>query len=125
MELTITKIFRFEAAHYLPHFPDGHKCRRMHGHSFKIDVCVGGSPDPISGVIMDFGELKNKVKPLIESIDHQCLNDLGQQWNEPLLQNPTSENIVFWIFRQLSPKLPGLKSITIQETCTSRCTISR
>ncbi|MCZ2355804.1 MAG: 6-carboxytetrahydropterin synthase QueD [Bacteroidia bacterium] len=125
MELTITKTFNFEAAHFLPNFPDGHKCRRLHGHSFKVKVSITGIPDPVTGVIMDFGEIKSQVKPLIEKLDHQSLNDLGAQWNDSLLINPTSENLSIWFFQQLIKVLPNLKSITIHETCTSQCTVSQ
>ncbi|MBX7242805.1 MAG: 6-carboxytetrahydropterin synthase QueD [Bacteroidia bacterium] len=117
----ITKEFRFEAAHYLPNMPEGHKCRRMHGHSFKIGVKVKGQPDAFSGIVMDFAEIKAIVKPLIEMLDHYVINEVGTENNSPLLQNPTSENLAKWFFESLKEKLPGLYSIEVYETCTSYC----
>lgn len=121
MPTTITKEFTFEAAHYLPNMPDGHKCRRMHGHSFRIAVKVTGEPDAIMGIVIDFSEVKRIVKPLIETLDHWVINEVGEKMGEPLLQNPTSENIAKWFFQQLAPVLPGLDCIVVHETCTSYC----
>lgn len=118
---TITKEFTFEAAHYLPKMPEGHKCRRMHGHSFRIAVKVKGEPDAETGILIDFGEVKRIVKPLIEMLDHWVINEVGEKIAEPLLQNPTSENISKWFFQQLKPTLTGLDCIIVHETCTSYC----
>jgi 6-pyruvoyltetrahydropterin/6-carboxytetrahydropterin synthase len=119
--MQIVKTFRFEAAHWLPHFPDGHKCRRLHGHSFEVEVVVAGPVDEHTGVVMDFGELKRVVSPLIDRLDHYCLNELGAQLNDPLLSNPTSENVARWFWRELKPLLPLLDEVIVHETCTSRC----
>ena len=77
MSAIITKKFRFEAAHYLPLFPEGHKCRRLHGHSFLIEVKVKGQINPETGIIMDFGDIKKATKPYIQLLDHYCLNEVG------------------------------------------------
>jgi 6-pyruvoyltetrahydropterin/6-carboxytetrahydropterin synthase len=119
--MQIVKAFRFEAAHWLPHFPDGHKCRRLHGHSFEVEVVVAGPVDEHTGVVMDFGELKRVVSPLIDRLDHYCLNELGAQLNDLLLSNPTSENVARWFWRELKPLLPLLDEVIVHETCTSRC----
>jgi 6-pyruvoyltetrahydropterin/6-carboxytetrahydropterin synthase len=121
MPLILSKKFSFEAAHHLPGFPDGHKCRRLHGHSFKIEVNLAGEVNPQTGVVKDFGEIKKIVKPIVDSLDHQYLNELGDQWNEPLLKNPTSENLSKWLFDKIRPSMPELFSVTLSETCTSRC----
>ncbi len=121
MPVIITKIFQFEAAHYLPNMPEGHKCRRMHGHSFKIEVKLSGEADPFTGILIDFGEIKAIVKPLIEQLDHYVLNEIGAAIHEPLLENPTSENLAKWFYTMLNNKLPGLYSIVVHETCTSYC----
>jgi len=117
----IVKDFRFEAAHWLPNFPDGHKCRRLHGHSFLIEVHVTGPVDPHTGIVMDFGDVKTLVSPLVDRLDHYCLNELGQAWADPLMTNPTSENLARWFWRELVGVLPGLSLIVVHETCTSRC----
>ena len=115
-EIELVKEFKFEAAHHLPNTPEGHKCRRMHGHSFKFRIHLMGEVDPLTGWVMDFGDLKKIVQELVDSkLDHYCLNDIKG------LENPTSENIVIWIWDEIKPKLPNLFKITFYETCTSAC----
>lgn len=111
----LTKEFRFEAAHSLPHVPTGHKCGRMHGHSFRVEVTVRGPVDPRTGWLMDFAELKDKFRPLEDQLDHRLLNEV------PGLENSTSENIARWIWQRLKATVPQLASITVHETCTSKC----
>jgi 6-pyruvoyltetrahydropterin/6-carboxytetrahydropterin synthase len=122
--VTITKEFRFESAHYLPYMPEGHKCRRMHGHSFRVEVKLMGEPSPETGILMDFAEIKDCVKPFVESLDHWVINEVGEKQGDDLLQNPTSENIAKWFYLKLKPLLPALKSIVVHETCTSYCEYS-
>ena len=109
----IFKEFTFEAAHRLPHVPQGHKCGRLHGHSFRVVLHVEGSVEPESGWLMDFAELKEHFAPLYDRLDHHYLNEIGG------LENPTSENIARWIWDHLKPTLPQLSQVVIQETCTS------
>lgn len=111
----LTKDFHFEAAHSLPHVPAGHKCARLHGHSFRVEVTIRGPVDRKTGWVMDFGELKAIFKPLEEQLDHRFLNEI------PGLENSTSENIARWIWQRLKPQLPLLYQVTVHETCTSRC----
>jgi 6-pyruvoyltetrahydropterin/6-carboxytetrahydropterin synthase len=113
--IELVKEFRFEAAHYLPNVPSGHKCRRMHGHSFRGEVAVRGAVDPVTGWLMDFADLKNLVDPIVKQLDHYLLNDIQG------LENPTSEILAAWIWQQLADGLPQLHRITIEETCSSRC----
>lgn len=113
--MEIYKTFSVEAAHWLPNVPEGHKCRRMHGHSFHIDIWLQGEVDEKIGWLMDFADLKRTFAPLFEQLDHNCLNDV------PGLENPTSENLARWIWRRLRPALPMLSKVVIRETCTSGC----
>jgi 6-pyruvoyltetrahydropterin/6-carboxytetrahydropterin synthase len=113
--MEIWKEFAFEAAHRLPHVPPGHKCARLHGHSFRVEVHVEGTLTEPEGWVMDFGDLKAAWKPLDEALDHRYLNDI------PGLENPTSEVLARWIWERLSPALPGLTEIVVRETCTSGC----
>ena len=113
--MELFKQFSIEAAHWLPHVPPEHKCRRMHGHSFQIEVHVSGPVDAEVGWVMDFAEIKAAFAPIEEQIDHYCLNEI------PGLDNPTSENLARWIWERLKPGLPLLSSIVIRETCTSGC----
>ena len=113
--MEIYKEFTFEAAHRLPNAPAGHKCARLHGHSFRVRVYVRGPVDPRSGWVMDFAEIKTAVKPLIDGLDHYYSNDIEG------LENPTSEVLARWMWRRLRPTLPQLSRILINETCTSGC----
>ncbi len=114
--MDISKSFRIEAAHRLPHVPAGHKCARLHGHSFVIDVHVRGPLDPVLGWVMDYADIKSAFAPLGDQLDHNCLNDIDG------LDNPTSENLARWIWARLKPRLPLLARIVVHETCTSSCT---
>lgn len=114
--MDISKTFRIEAAHRLPNLPASHKCSRLHGHSFRIEVHVAGPLDPQLGWVMDFADLKAAFKPLFEVLDHHYLNDV------PGLENPTSENLARWVWDRLKPDLPLLSAVTVHETCTSTST---
>ncbi|MDY6981950.1 MAG: 6-carboxytetrahydropterin synthase QueD [Pseudomonadota bacterium] len=111
----IYKEFTFEAAHLLPAVPAGHKCGRLHGHSFRVEVHVGGDLDATLGWVMDFADIKAAVKPVIARLDHYYLNDI------PGLENPTSEVIARWLWREIRAVLPQLSKIVVKETCTSGC----
>jgi len=104
--------FSFEAAHRLPHVPSGHKCARLHGHSFRVEVRVRGDVGPATGMVVDFEDLKAAFAPLHAQLDHNYLNDIEG------LDNPTSENLAMWIWSRLSPSLP-LVEVVVRETCAS------
>lgn len=114
--MDIFKVFTLEAAHRLPNVPAGHKCSRLHGHSFRIELKVSGEPGEDTGWIMDFSDLKAAFQPLYDQLDHNYLNDI------PGLENPTSERLSMWIWDNLKPSLPLLSEVTVHETCTSGCT---
>ena len=113
--MEIFKEFAIEAAHWLPNVPAGHKCGRLHGHSFHIAVHVRGPLDPHLGWVIDFAEIKAAFKSIEGRIDHRCLNEVEG------LENPTSENLARWIWNALLPELPSLSKIVVRETCTSGC----
>lgn len=113
--MEIFKEFTFEAAHRLPNVPEGHKCRRLHGHSFRLRLYLRGPVDPHRGWIIDFGDVKKAFKPVYERLDHHYLNEIAG------LENPTSENIARWIWEQTRPLLPALSKVELYETCTSGC----
>ena len=113
--MEIYKEFTFEAAHLLPNVVAGHKCGRLHGHSFRFEVHVSGEIDPTFGWIMDYADIKKLVKPVVARLDHYYLNDIAG------LENPTSEVIARWIWHELKPVLPQLSKIVVKETCTSGC----
>jgi 6-pyruvoyltetrahydropterin/6-carboxytetrahydropterin synthase len=113
--MDIFKEFTFEAAHRLPAVPPGHKCGRLHGHSFRVEVHVHGPVNADIGWVMDFAEIKRAFQPLHDQLDHNYLNEVDG------LSNPTSENLAYWIWRRLRPSLPGLFRVVVQETCTSGC----
>jgi 6-pyruvoyltetrahydropterin/6-carboxytetrahydropterin synthase len=113
--LELVKDFRFEAAHFLPHVPEGHKCRRMHGHSFRGELAVRGPVDERLGWVIDFAQLKKAVDPIVDRLDHYLLNEIAG------LENPTAEMLAVWIWRKVAAEVPNLVRVTIEETCTSRC----
>ena len=113
--MRIYKDFSFEAAHRLPNVPEGHKCARLHGHSFLVRVSVDGPVGDNSGWVMDFADLKASFRPVHDALDHRYLNEI------PGLENPTSENVARWIWKALEDSLPGLSEIEVKETCTSGC----
>jgi 6-pyruvoyltetrahydropterin/6-carboxytetrahydropterin synthase len=116
MEITLTRRFQFEAAHRLPRVPPEHKCARLHGHSFQIELELLGPVDPELGWLMDFADIKTAWGPLHEALDHRYLNEIEG------LSNPTSEVLAAWIWERLEPRLPWLRAVSVAETCTSRAT---
>jgi 6-pyruvoyltetrahydropterin/6-carboxytetrahydropterin synthase len=112
---SIFKEFTFEAAHRLPYVPADHKCHRLHGHSFRVEIHVSGEVNPRTGWILDFAEIKSAFNPLHAQLDHNYLNEILD------LENPTSENIAAWIWQRLELTLPGLSQVVVRETCTSGC----
>ncbi len=112
----IVKEFTFEAAHHLPEVEPSHKCARVHGHLFRVEVAVEGEVDPVMGWVMDFGELAIAAQQVIAELDHRVLNAL------PGLANPTSENLAHHLFDRLSARVTGVSSVTVHESPTSRCT---
>lgn len=113
--MEIRKSFTIEAAHRLPNLPLGHKCRRLHGHSFNVEIAVGGPMDRDKGWIMDYGEIKQAFQPLYDLLDHNYLNEI------PGLENPTSEILAMWIWERLKPELHNLTAVIVHETCTTTC----
>lgn len=113
--MEIFKIFGFEAAHFLPNVPEGHKCRRLHGHSFQVEIYVRGQLHPDTGWVMDFADVKERFRDLEEQLDHRLLNEIED------LENPTSENLARWIWKRLKTRLPGLSKLVVRETCTAGC----
>jgi 6-pyruvoyltetrahydropterin/6-carboxytetrahydropterin synthase len=114
----ISKTFRFESAHRLPHVPTDHKCGRVHGHSYAVTVRVRGEVDPHTGWIVDFAELSAAWQPLHALLDHRLLNDVAG------LENPTSENLAHFVAERFVVPAPALLySVTVAETCTSECTV--
>ena len=119
MQVSLTKSFTFEAAHFLPSFPEGHKCRRMHGHSFHVTIFMDGPTVHPENWVIDYADITKAWQPLHELLDHRTLNDI------PMLGNPTVEELARWIWYHLAlPKgaFSGelqLTEIQIRETCTA------
>ena len=108
--MQIRKSFTFEAAHVLPNHPG--KCSRLHGHSYRLDVTLEGplqADGPAAGMVEDFEVVSRVVKAaVIAELDHRSLNEL--------IENPTAENIVRWVWGRLSAELPLLTELTLWET---------
>lgn len=114
MRIELRRDFRFEAAHRLPRLPDGHKCRRLHGHSFRFTVGIEGEVDEHTGFLMDFADVDRVVDPVVALLDHYFLNEIEG------LENPTSEVLAAWLWRRIQPSLPLLSFIEVSETCDAR-----
>ncbi len=115
MNVELIKEYRFEAAHLLPNVPDGHKCKRLHGHSFKFEIHVVGPVNPHTGWFIDYGDLDEVVNPLVAQLDHHYLNEVDG------LQNPTSEVLARWLYDRIKPRIAALQAVTLFETCDARC----
>ena len=115
MNVRLVHEFRFEAAHKLPKVPKGHKCARLHGHSFKVEIAVAGPVDEETGWFIDYAVLHAAWEPLFAQLDHNYLNDV------PGLENPTSEVLARWLWDRLREPLPSLEQVTVFETCEARC----
>lgn len=108
--MKITQAFTFEAAHRLPNVPATHKCHRMHGHSYRVELQLDGKVNPDTGFVIDFFDLEKAFGPLLEQLDHHTLNEIEG------LENPTAENISTWIWSRVRPLLPELNSVKVFET---------
>lgn len=113
--MEIYKEFRCESAHRLPNVPEGHKCGRLHGHSYRFQVWVNGPVESDSGWVIELADVKKAFEPILSKFDHYYLNDIEG------LSNPTSENIAMWIWNRLQPSLPLLSKVVVHETCTAGC----
>jgi 6-pyruvoyltetrahydropterin/6-carboxytetrahydropterin synthase len=100
----IGRTYRFESAHHLPHLPDGHRCKNLHGHNYRIEVVLSGVPDA-RGFVMDFAEIDAAVMPLIKQVDHRLLNEVEG------LENPTAEIIANWFLQRIK----GCQSVRVYE----------
>lgn len=118
MKTAIFRVFTIEAAHRLPNVPVGHKCSRLHGHSFRIELHVSGEVDAHTGWVMDFADLKAAFQPVFDRLDHHYLNEI------PGLENPTSENLARWVWNEMKSRVKNLSKVVIHETCTSGCSYS-
>lgn len=116
MIVELRKEYRIEAAHSLPRVPEGHKCRRLHGHSYKIELHASGPVDPVTGWLIDFALLDEAWAPLHEALDHRTLNEVAG------LENSTCENLAAYIWRAVRPRIPCLSAVTVWETADACCT---
>ena len=115
MEAELIKTFHFDAAHSLTGVAETHKCRRLHGHSYKVDIHVVGTVDKHTGMVIDFAEIFRVVKPILDQLDHRLLNDIDG------LENSTSEIICKYLWDRIKPAISLLSAITVWESETSRC----
>jgi 6-pyruvoyltetrahydropterin/6-carboxytetrahydropterin synthase len=109
---SVFREFTFEAAHRLVGVAPEHKCARLHGHSFRVEIHVGGEVDPVTGMVIDFACISKSFAAVHDVLDHRYLNEIGG------LENPTSENLARWIWDRLAPELT-LETVVVRETCNS------
>lgn len=115
VQVRLIRSYNFEAAHQLPHVPSGHKCARVHGHSFGVEVVVQGTVDQTLGWCIDYGDIDAIWQPLYQAFDHHFLNEI------PGLENPTSENLARFIWDYFKERLPSLVRVIVTETPDARC----
>lgn len=115
MNVRLVRKLSFEAAHRLPHVPEGHKCERLHGHSFRVELVVEGPVNEKTGWFIDYADIDDAWAPLYETLDHRYLNEV------PGLENPTSENLCRFLWEKLQPRLPSLSRVVVHETCDATC----
>lgn len=108
--MKIAQAFTFEAAHRLPNVAETHRCRRLHGHSYRVELRLEGPVDPVTGFVADFFDIEKAFRPLLERLDHNYLNDIEG------LENPTAETIAIWIWDRTKKALPPLASVIVFET---------
>jgi 6-pyruvoyltetrahydropterin/6-carboxytetrahydropterin synthase len=116
VNVELTKEYRFEAAHFLPRVPAEHKCARIHGHSYKVDIAIEGPVNPETGWLIDFGVIDDAWAVLFARFDHHKLNEV------PGLENSTCENIAIYVWRELRAQIKELSAVTVWETYDSKCT---
>jgi 6-pyruvoyltetrahydropterin/6-carboxytetrahydropterin synthase len=116
MTVTLTREFVFDSAQKLDVFPDGHKCRQLHGHTFRMQISVTGPVDEKTGLLYDHARISEVVRPVVEEVDHLYLNEI------PGLENPTVEVMCRWFWERIKPQLPELSEIVLYETPTAWCT---
>ena len=114
--VTISKTFDFDAAHSLPLVEDGHKCRRMHGHTYRVEIICAGKLDR-RGMVCDYAEIAAAWAPLHALLDHRVLNEVDG------LQNPTTEVLVLWILDHLRVNYGYLPvtHVRVYESSTTWC----
>lgn len=116
MIVELRKEYRFEAAHFLPRVPAGHKCARMHGHGYRVELCARGPVDPETGWLIDFADLDAAWAPLFARFDHRVLNEIAG------LENSTCEHLAAYVFREVRARVPQLAAVTVWETADGSCT---
>jgi 6-pyruvoyltetrahydropterin/6-carboxytetrahydropterin synthase len=116
VRIELVREYRFEAAHRLPRLPEGHKCFRLHGHSFRFELALEGEVNPDTGFLLDFADIDVITAPILDQLDHHFLNEV------PGLENPTSEVLAHWLWQRIKPRLEILQAVTVAETCDARCT---
>lgn len=94
----------------MPFVPDDHRCKRLHGHSYRVEIGLCGPVDPKSGFVADFFDIEAAFHPVLTALDHHLLNEVSG------LENPTAENIAVWIWKEIRPRLPLLTSVKVFET---------
>jgi 6-pyruvoyltetrahydropterin/6-carboxytetrahydropterin synthase len=115
MNVELKKEYRFEAAHFLPRVPAGHKCARMHGHSYRVELALRGPVDPTTGWLVDFAAIDDVWVDLFRRLDHHTLNEV------PGLENSTCENLAAFIWNEVKRSIPQLCAVTVWETADACC----
>ena len=101
--------FDFAAARYLPNLSASHRCHRLHGHTFHVELTIRGEVGRDTGWIVDFDDVDRIIGELKDDLDHRQLNDI------PGLENPTTERVAEWLWARIVARFAGLYRVTVQE----------
>src|SRR3569833_1847203 len=113
--MIIYKQFTFDSAHFLPNVPEGRKCREMLGHTYLLILYAEGGVKQAEGWVIDFGDIKNIMRPINDILDHHLLNEI------PGLENPTAELLAIWLWNKIKPRIPMLKKNRIEGDANLGC----
>ncbi|KQW20807.1 6-pyruvoyl tetrahydrobiopterin synthase [Afipia sp. Root123D2] len=111
----LTKSFRFEAAHALPGTTLGESSQEIHGHSFRAEVTVRGTPDPATGMVMDLGILERRINEVQATLDHKFLNKIEA------LGAPTLENLSRFIWERVQAAGHVTRVSVHRDSCNESC----
>ena len=114
MSWRIGKVFKFDAAHQLHGLPAGHKCARMHGHTYAVELHLAADELDDRGFVLDYGDLAPFKRWVDDTLDHQVLNDVV-----PPGVLTTAEALAAWLFHEWSDTYPELVAVTVRETAST------
>lgn len=115
--IELQKTWHFESARRLTGLPPDHRCARLHGSSFTVEVTVEAPMDPVTGWAVDFDVMEREWAIVHAQLDHRLLNEV------PGLENPTTEHIAFWLLERLKFEGATVRKVAVAELPTAKVTV--